>query len=293
MSNPQSNGLAEIKNPTTRVHKMITDFIDKGTLFLPPNFSPENALKSAWLTLQEVKDRENRPVLQHCTQESIVNALLDMVVQGLNPAKKQCYFIAYGAQLSCQRSYFGDMMLAERVRPGIEVFANVVYEGDEFEYSMVRGRTIVTKHVQKLENKKLDKIIAAYCGILDENGNELGTEIMTWAQIQKSWTKSKTYKPGATTGTHGEFPDQMAMRTVIRRRCKPIINSSSDALLMASIQRQELDAAENEMDEEVAENAHAEALSVEPPIDAEFTVENGASDQPELVGASSGGGPGF
>jgi recombination protein RecT len=38
-------------------------------------------------------------VLQACTRDSIANALLDMAVQGLNPAKKQGYFIAYGKQL--------------------------------------------------------------------------------------------------------------------------------------------------------------------------------------------------
>lgn len=254
------NNAPEIKNPTTEVQKMIERFVAAGTLCLPPDYSAENALKSAWLTLQTVVDKDKKRALDVCSRESIVNSLLDMVVQGLNPQKKQCYFIVYGTALSCQRSYFGDQMLAERVQPGIEIFAAVVYEGDVFEYSMVRGRKVVTNHVQKLENQRADKIAAAYCGIVDANGTELGTEIMTIDQIKKSWAMSKTYSAGA--GPHGNFPDQMALRTVIRRRTKGIINASNDALLLASVQRQDMDAIDAEVEEEVAEKANGQIITL-------------------------------
>ena len=75
----------------------IKDFEEAGELKLPTNYSAANALKSAWLILQETKDRNDKPALVVCTKESVANALLDMVVQGLSPMKKQCYFIVYGS----------------------------------------------------------------------------------------------------------------------------------------------------------------------------------------------------
>lgn len=259
---------AKKPNVVVQTQAMINGFLNKGTLALPGDYSPENALKSAWLILQTVQDRDKRPALEVCTEASIINALLDMVIQGLNPAKKQCYFIVYGKSLTCQRSYFGDQALAQRVDPGIEIFSGVVYEGDEFSIEIARGRKSVS-HKQKLENIDNDKIVAAYCGIVDANGEELGTEVMTWEQITQSWGMSKTYNPGQ--GTHGDFPDQMALRTVIRRRCKPIINKSNDALLREAVQRQEMNSVDASIDAEAAELANRQSIGVESKIvDAEF-----------------------
>src|SRR5690606_31984762 len=134
------------------VARRINELMRSRELHLPADYSVQNALKSAWLILQEVKDKDGRPALQVCTRDSIANALLDMAVQGLNPAKRQCYFIAYGQTLVCQRSYFGDMALVKRILPRAEIWFNVVYEGDEFEYEFDRGRKRIVKHHQKIEH---------------------------------------------------------------------------------------------------------------------------------------------
>ena len=63
-------------------------FITSGELRLPADYSPENAMKSAWLMLQETVDRDKKPALQVCTRESVYNALLGMAVQGLKPRQK-------------------------------------------------------------------------------------------------------------------------------------------------------------------------------------------------------------
>lgn len=264
-------------NPIARVGQMVGNYLAKGTLHLSHDYSPDNALKAAWLLLQDVKTREGALALHACSQESVVNALLDMVVQGLNPMKKQCYFIAYGKSLVCQRSYFGDQALAERVRPGIEIYSSVVYEADGFEIAKVRGRTLIASHTTRLEHQHPDKIAGAYCGVVDSRtGEDLGAEIMTMDQIRKSWSMSKTYQPSGSKGTHHEFPDQMALRTVIRRRLKPIIAASSDALLMESIRRQDVE----EIDAENEENADLYAnrqLIEAPPIPPGDESKGGAS----------------
>src|SRR5690606_20910731 len=151
---------------------------ERGEIHFPANYSPENAMKSAWLILQNTLDREKRPVLEVCTKDSIANSLLDMVVQGLNPAKKQGYFIAYGKQLVFQRSYFGTMAVTKRVTGAKDICAEVVYEGDEFEFEISRGRKKITKHKQTVASINGGKIVAAYCTIVFDDEREY-TDIMT------------------------------------------------------------------------------------------------------------------
>lgn len=247
----------------------VKQFQNNGELFFPANYSPENALKSAWLQLQEVVDRNQKPALQVCTKESIANSLLSMVVQGLNPDKKQCYFIVYGNKLQLQRSYFGSMAVAKAVNPDVEdIIADVVYEGDEFEFEKKRGKTHVTVHKQKLANIQKDKIIAAYATVLYKDGKDEST-IMTMDEIKQSWKQSKmnpvddkgNLKVG---GTHEKFTAEMCKKTVINRACKPIINSSDDSNILARFAKQEYaDIAEAEAEEEIAEYANSETIDIE------------------------------
>ncbi len=238
------------------VRGKVDEFIRKGELCLPKDYSPGNAMKAAWLVLQETKDKNQVPVLTACTNDSIAAALLDMVVQGLNPIKKQCYFIAYGKHLACQRSYFGSMAVAKAVQPKIDDFAYaVVYEGDVFEYGIDRGKKYVIKHEQKLENVNKASIVAAYCIALNVEGDPYKSEIMTIDEIIQAW-KQSVMNPIDDKGnikaasTHGKFTADMAMKTVVNKLCKGIINASSDnALLLDTIKK----------NQDLADRASAEA----------------------------------
>lgn len=109
--------LALVKRDTVDVvAEKVRQFQERGEIHFPANYSPENAMKSAWLLLQTVQDKNYKPALETCTKDSIANSLLDMVVQGLNPAKKQGYFIVYGTKLTFQRSYFGTMAVTKMLQ---------------------------------------------------------------------------------------------------------------------------------------------------------------------------------
>jgi len=222
----------------------IDQFISNGELYLPKGYSPDNAMKAAWLILQQTVDKDGRPAIEVCTRDSIANALLDMVVQGLNPLKKQNYFIVYGKTLTCQRSYFGAMAVAKMVQPKIDDFAYaVVYEDDVFKYGIKNGKKTVTEHEQDIKNIDKKKIVAAYCIALDKEGNPYRTEIMTFDEIMQAWKQSKM-NPVDDKGnikeysTHGKFTSDMALKTVINKTCKAIINASSDnSLLLETMKR--------------------------------------------------------
>lgn len=279
-----ANQLAAVKTEVfDRVTSMVKGYVRSGQLALPANYSPENAMKSAWLKLQEVTDTNRRKVLESCTRPSIINALQSMLYQGLNPDKNQCYFIAYGDNLTLQRSYFGSMHVAKMVDPEItEIFYDVVYDGDEFEYSKVRGRTVISKHNQTLANVNKDKIIAAYCTIM--RGDTESTTIMTIDEIKAAWRKSKM-NPIDERGnlkansTHAQYTKDMAIKTVVNHACKYVINSSDDTTLLAQTARGTFDDTQEKSDiieAEISENANT--------IDADFSEPS----EPPVVDEATG-----
>lgn len=224
----QAKPIVEFKNVSERTLSMIERLQADGSLTLPNNYSVENHLKSAWLILQETKDRDNKPALAVCTKESIANALFDMVLQGLAVSKKQGYFIVHGNRLEFQRSYFGTVALAKRAGGIVgEPVANVIYEGDDFVYSIdaKTGRTQLIKHEQKIENIDNAKIKGAYAIVTYKDGTTQLT-VMSIQQIRAAWNQ------GATRGNspaHINFPDEMTKKTVINRACKMVINTADDA----------------------------------------------------------------
>lgn len=249
-------------------------------IHFPEDYSPQNALQSAYLILQRTTATVRKgpdqfdkvPVLTHCTQASIANALLDMVIQGFNPVKKQCAFIAYGKQLSCQPEYFGNMMLAKRADPRIAddgIVAEVIFKKDELEYEIVHGKRHIVKHVQRIENMKYGDIIGAYCQVITSNGEILKTEIMTYEEIEQAWKKSRN-KPFDKQGklkpdsTHAEFKVEMCKKTVINRACKTVINSSSDKILMEAYKRQTFIEAEGESVKQIKEGSGRQVIDMGP-----------------------------
>ena len=272
------NQLALIKKDVVdTVTNKVREFTTAGELHFPANYSVENAMKSAWLILQETKaktpDKQEVPALSYCTRDSIANALLNMAVQGLNPAKKQCYLIAYGNQLVCQRSYFGNIYLAKLADPEIEdIVGTTVYEGDEFEYYIYRGKTFIRKHVQQLWNVDKRKIVAAYATVLRKDRDEAKeySDIMTMEQIKQAWKQSKMYpiddRGNIKTGsTHDKFTADMAEKTVINGICKQIINTSTDSYLVLETYRKTEDAIVTaEASETIAQNANREIIDVTP-----------------------------
>lgn len=226
----EKTSIQKFENVSEQVLSRIEQFQKDGSMILPKNYSVENHMKSAWLALQEVEDKEHHKALQICTKESIANSLLDMVLQGLSVSKNQGYFIVYGNKLVFKRSYFGTIALAKRAGGIVsEPVANVIYDGDDFQYEIdpKTAKVAIVKHSQKLENIDNSKIKGAYALVTLADGTTQVT-IMSMQQIRAAWGQ------GATKGNspaHKNFAEEMAKKTVIGRACKTIINSSDDAWL--------------------------------------------------------------
>lgn len=264
------------KDISAQVLSKVEIFQRSGELRIPKDYSPENALKSAYLILTDPRNN----LLAQCTKESSANALLKMVVWGLSPLKKQCDFIKYGDKLECSPEYTGNIVLAKRYGGLKEIKGNAIFEGDTFEFEVdtTTGRKRILKHSQTLESIGSKKIKGAYAVYSMVDGTT-DVEIMNVIQIQDAWNQ------GATKGAspaHKNFPDQMAIKTVINRACKLIIRGSDDsALYSGELSDDEV----SPTDREIAEKANVETVYFEEVKDG--TVAAKVDAQPTNDGQTS------
>lgn len=257
MSQNQNTQLAEVKKDiSVQVLAKIDAFQKSGELKLPKDYNPENALKSAYIILSDHKNN----ILEKCNKASIAEALLKMVVYGVSPIKKQCYFIPYGDKLECSVSYAGNIVTAKRYGNLKSIKANAIFEGDEFEFEVdaVTGRRKVIKHKQTLDSVGSNKVKGAYA-VYELNDGSIDVEVMNISQIQASWNQggSKGNSPA-----HKNFADQMACKTVINRACKLLISSSDDSILYDPLEDERvIDVTAEDLKHEISQEANKEPLT--------------------------------
>lgn len=229
------------EKPADIVLTQFAKLIEDGQLKFPEGYNHVNAVKYAALVINQTKG------LSECTKASIVQAISDMALQGLDVQRKQGYFIKYGNELKFFRSYFGDVAAAMMTKLIKDVKAVVIYEGDEFETEIVNDEEVVQKHKTKFTNRD-NPIIGAYAvAILPEGAKRYC--IMTKKEIDQNWKKSTN----SNNSVQKEFPQEMAKRTVIRRLVKLLFNSANTVdnftdSLVAAFNR----STENEYDDEPA-----------------------------------------
>lgn len=219
------------------INTRIDELFKAGQIQVPKDYIPSNALRSAFLQMQDIKvkvRRENQevevPVLEFANPISVSNSLLKMVVQGMNPIKGQCYFIPYknasgGYDINFQRSYGGNYALAKRVSKMVEIIPSAIYKSDKFSFSVdsQTGKKKILEHTQTLDSLS-SEVIGAYAVIhYEDKSTQL--IIKNIAQIRKAWEQ------GATKGSspaHKNFTDEMAIKTIVTYACKLLIMSSMD-----------------------------------------------------------------
>ena len=223
-----ANQVMQTKQPklTDIVLERINQMKSTQNLSLPKNYNASNALNAAFLELQKVQDRNHQPALDVCSRDSIVKSLLDMTLQGLSPAKDQCYFIVYGKELQMQRSYFGTVAAVKRLDGVKKVRAEVVHEGDEFEIGSNEDmELVVKKFVPKFENIS-KPIIGAFALIKTDEG--ISYTVMNMDEIKQSWSQTRQ----KNNKVQQNFSQEMAKRTVLNRAAKMFINTSDDSDLL-------------------------------------------------------------
>lgn len=254
----------------TKVAVKIEEMQQQGQISLPSNYSAANALQAAYFTLTAVDFKSSKAIIDKVTPESVAFALQDMAIQGLSVAKKQGYFIAYGDKLQFQRSYHGTQAVIKRLSGIKEIWANVIWKGEEFEVEYnKRGVLSFKSHKAdwRVATGQKEDIEGAYCIIEHEDGRQYLT-VMTMAEILTSWSQS------SNPSVQNKYPQEMAKRTVINRAAKAFLNTSDDSdLLVDAINRTTENEFEpqvkdmgdvQEVQHEIAQNANTEELDIKP-----------------------------
>lgn len=262
------------KDISVQVLAKIDSFEKSGELKLPKDYNTENALKSAYIVLSDPKNN----ILAKCSTSSIAEALLKMVVYGVSPIKKQCYFIPYGDKLECSISYAGNIAIAKRYGKLKRIKGNAIFEGDTFEFEVdtITGRRKVVKHLQTLESVGSNKLKGAYA-VYELTDGTIDVEVMSITQIQMAWGQggSKGNSPA-----HKNFADQMGIKTVINRACKLLISSSDDSVLYDPLEEDDkvIDVTAENVAHEVKTEANKEALTFDT-----SNIEDAEVIDPEVV----------
>ena len=220
------------KNISDKVLNQINSLQEVQGLVLPVGYNPTNALKSAYLKLAENN-------LLNTDQTALAQALLNMCIQGLNPAKNQCYFINYGGKVNMMRSYFGDRTVVLNYGLAKDIQANIIYEGDEVNV-YYENDYMKVEHKTSWENFG-KPIVGAYAFAVLPDGRKI-YDIMQLDRIKKSWAMSKNNTNNKLQNT---FTDDACKRTVIRHLAKNIFNQTSDSDVLV---RSYNESTENEYD---------------------------------------------
>lgn len=274
-----NNQVAEKKNAfVTKVAEKIQDMVQQGQINMPEGYSAVNALQAAYFTLTAVDFGKNKSLIEQATSESVAFALQDMAIQGLSVAKKQGYFIVYGDKLQFQRSYHGTQAVVKRMEGVKDLWANVIWKGEEFEVEYnQRGQLAFKSHKVdwKAATGKKEDIEGAYCIIEKEDGTQLVT-VMTQAEIFTAWSTSRN------KSVQDKYPQEMAKRTVFNRAAKAILNTSDDSdVLVDAINRSTESEFDNRKDmgeieevkQEIAQHANSDEVidfDTSEPVQAEF-----------------------
>lgn len=231
---------------------------------MPSDYQYVNAIKASMLVLQDLKDRNGKPALEVCTQNSIASALFEMSVKGLDASRKTCYFIVRGDKLCLHESYFGKVLQVKRIYPNFDPHPVVIREGDEFIYEIdpKNGCKRLVKHTQCLEN--LDKgFVGAYMYLPTADGGQ-DLYIMSKRMILTAWSKSSSKEQT----TAKQFDEKMVMKTIINSGCNMIINSTPDLAFAAA-------------NSEV--KGEEEDKTTHEPMDAEYEEVNEATEIVDMV----------
>mgnify|MGYP000892610219 CR=1 FL=1 len=214
-------GLILPKNMGDTIYNTLTRYERNGAIDIPAGYSVGNALKTAWLKIQDDEK------LMACTDASKANAMLQMCVLGLDVSKSQAYLIPYGNKCTLMPSYFGKQVMVMRIHGVKNIVSGILYKDTDYNLTVDEfGNDII--NILKpcpLEKRVPENISGAWCKIiLDKEvfGMSEFDCIMNKKQIDKAFSKAKT------KNVQNDFPEEMSKRTVINRCVKNFVNTRTD-----------------------------------------------------------------
>jgi recombination protein RecT len=199
---------------------------------LPSYLTPERMMQIAVMSVYK------SPLLQKCHPMSVVAAVIDAAVCGLEPGGPMQHgdllpvwnSKANGYECQFRPRYGGMIQLARNTELLSDIYAEVVYLQDEFEYELGLNRKLYHKRARATEPRKDEDITESYAVAKLLSGEVNFTVLERW-EIEKIRAKSETEKAKRAgkikvQTTWEEWYSEMAKKTAIKRLAKVLPKSS-------------------------------------------------------------------
>lgn len=223
---------------------------------LPRHMNPDRMARLATTVLRQT------PALARTTPESFLGALMTASQLGLEPGPLgEAYFVPYGNACTFIPGYRGLVKLARQSGQLVDIWAEVVYEADDFTYRLGLHRDL--NHVPNLTVADRGKPVYVYAAAELRDGGRPFV-VMTFAEVEAIRARSKAGRSGPWVTDWAP----MAKKTAIRQLSKwlPLSAEFTAATVMDGAVRTEIgqlvDATPTYIDGE-AEEAPAPAPAVD------------------------------
>lgn len=175
---------------------------------LPKHMHPDRMLR---IMLTEFR---KNPALSRCSQQSLMKCLVETSQFGLEPGVMgQAYLIPYKDECTLVIGYRGYITLAHRSGQVAALYAEAIYEGDEFVIEFGTEMKITHKPMFKSQNA------THYYAVFKNVNGGLQFTVMSRAQVEDI---RKKFSKNANGQAWANSFDEMAKKTVLRRLIKTI-----------------------------------------------------------------------
>ena len=183
--------------------QQLTDKLVSMENALPKDFNRERFVQNALSVLND------KPELQKINKAQLQLGLLKAAMLNLNYANKEFYLIPYGSSVQFQIDYRGMQKVAKAysVKPIKDIYADVVRDGDQFEYEVRDNIPYVSFKPKPFSDAE---IMGVFCVIKYEDGDASVTR-MTTKEVQDV---RNNYSKAKNSAAWTKSFDQMMLKTV-------------------------------------------------------------------------------
>ncbi|AMU78475.1 RecT-like DNA pairing protein [Mycobacterium phage SkinnyPete] len=204
-----SNAVVRQSPKAKTLAKLINEMRPELAKALPRHITPERMARIAITVVRQT------PALANCTPESFLGALLTASQLGLEPGPTgEAYFVPYKQVCQFIPGYRGLIKLARNSGQVKDIYAEVIYENDKFEYTLGLDRTI-KEHTPPPLGQDRGEPVGAYAAAELTTGAKPFV-VMSLAEIEAIRSRSMAAKNGPWVTDWAE----MAKKTTIRRLAK-------------------------------------------------------------------------
>lgn len=180
--------------------------------------APKKGLQASRIVHMAAQIIWMNPKLHHCTPQSMLAAVMQAAMNGLNPSPQfqEVYFIPYGDQIQLQLGYRGFIKLCSKSALLNSIRADAVYDGDTFDVELGVHANIKHKPGPNYGDPK--KVLQSYAIAHLQSGG-VQFVVLPKARIERLRLKNKMQK-GAPSGAWDTDYDQMAIAKAVKQLLK-------------------------------------------------------------------------